>query len=131
MVASKSFASRRLRPIHAKNRSTTQRRGLLSDLGTTKREALQFVPEAAHPLARCRANVTAVMRETSDRPICDLGHFCARAIPIEDESRFERYPHPRPPPLETDNRKALRVLHRSGGLFAFGDRKEKTQRPGR
>src|SRR6476659_8118485 len=26
MVASKSFASRRLRPIHAKNRSTTQRR---------------------------------------------------------------------------------------------------------
>ena len=27
MVASKSFASRRLRPIHAKNRSTTQRRG--------------------------------------------------------------------------------------------------------
>jgi hypothetical protein len=28
MVASKSFASRRLRPIHAKNRSTTQRRGL-------------------------------------------------------------------------------------------------------
>jgi hypothetical protein len=28
MVASKSFASLRLRPIHAKNRSTTQRRGL-------------------------------------------------------------------------------------------------------
>jgi len=27
MVASKSFASRRLRPIHAKNRSTAQRRG--------------------------------------------------------------------------------------------------------
>ena len=27
MVASKSFASRRLRPIQAKNRSTTQRRG--------------------------------------------------------------------------------------------------------
>ena len=69
------------------------------------------------------------MRETSDRPICDLGHFCARAVPIEDESRFERYPHPPdPPPLETDNRKTLRVLHRSGGLFAFGDRKEKTQR---
>ena len=29
-MASKSFASRRLRPIHAKNRSTTQRRGLQS-----------------------------------------------------------------------------------------------------
>jgi hypothetical protein len=28
MVASKSFASLRLRPIHAKNRLTTQRRGL-------------------------------------------------------------------------------------------------------
>jgi hypothetical protein len=66
------------------------------------------------------------MRETSDRPICDLGHFCARAVPIEDESRFERYPHPPdPPPLETDNRKTLRVLHRSGGLFALETAKKK------
>jgi hypothetical protein len=35
MVASKSFASRRLGPIHAKNRSTTQRRGL-TDLKEAK-----------------------------------------------------------------------------------------------
>ena len=30
IVASKYFASRRLRPIQAKNRSTTQRRGLIA-----------------------------------------------------------------------------------------------------
>jgi hypothetical protein len=64
--------------------------------------------------------------QTSDRPICDLGHFCARAVPIQRLSRFEWYPHPPDlPPLETDNQKALRVLHRSGGLLLLEIAKKK------
>ena len=72
-MASKSFASRRLRPIQAKNRSTTQRRGFtakpiwsgfLRTISTAINVALatRVNPLAPNPRARAREGAALAAR---------------------------------------------------------------------
>ena len=52
------------------------------------------------------------MRETSDRLICDLGHFCPRVVPIKDQSRFEAEI-----PIPPTPRRSKRTTERPSGCF--------------
>ena len=102
-MASKSFASRRLRPIHAKNRSTTQRRNGEADL----------IGVLAHDLdrdQRCRGDLLAGIPAVGEDPL-DEGEDAPRdlhkrsAVTILDARRM-RFEH-ETAPVRVDERMAL------------------------